>query len=633
MSLVITSNRDSDVNTPDGQSVYSAFSYRNEMGSTYKIPENSQVCLQSAKVNLDGRAQLGGSQTIYYDWFGSELDEAVEGSIDESTSYPIIQEFGERDRVLELTPEEVANKVQTSHLEFHPNRKDYFRCNASEDAQGDFQGYEFISKQNLSSSATVSSSLAFTRFTGGSDTRFTYNNASGIFTRTAGTHDDKPAVGISITRPLSLINGSFKVNFKNSNASGVAWGIGLSRYTPSEYNYFPEYFDQSFDLDDSNNMGLYEEPKQYFEDIGVHRNEDGELVIRQAVPLGNGDYQDFGYREIEYYNNTNSALADPGTRYDIDTNASNYESVAFVCKGEKISIYLEVGASPGAKSAKAAAPILLTEFDAAQPKDSYPKPICQTMWCLHPVLSVGYTDDGATPPTIVSDTNSLTMTEYSGLDITGYDATAAGKGGWYEYYAVRDDEGGLQKCREVDLRVINDPTDATVYTPVVLNASGAIDYKPAMIVGRNDTYVPSGKASTSDVFGFQGNTIINDGTNDLVSGLYSLKFVSASVPDLSATNKSIFVRLRNFGTQVLNARAKTQSTIIAHLPTADADIAGVGRLYYEPNRDVWLDLNNATELTVSDFNIDLIYVNEQYAKVLQGQTIVVLYFRKKPSSE
>ena len=93
MSLVITSNRDTDANTPDGQSIYSAYSYRNEMGSTYKIPENSQVCLQSAKVNLDGRAQLGGSQTIYYDWFGMELDEAVEDSISSSTSYPIVQEF------------------------------------------------------------------------------------------------------------------------------------------------------------------------------------------------------------------------------------------------------------------------------------------------------------------------------------------------------------------------------------------------------------------------------------------------------------------------------------------------------------------------------------------------------------
>ncbi len=163
-----------------------------------------------------------------------------------------------------------------------------------------------------------------------------------------------------------------------------------------------------------------------------------------------------------------------------------------------------------------------------------------------------------------------------------------------------------------------------------MNASGAIDYKPAMIVAPNGTYVPSGQAATTDVFGFKGNSLVNDGTTDLAGGLFSLKFVSAAVPDLSSTNKSIFVRLRNFGTQVLNARAKTQSTIVAHLPTADADIAGVGRLYYEPNRDVWLDLNNATELVVSDFNIDLIYVNEQYAKVLQGQTIVVLYFRKKP---
>ena len=618
MSLVITSNQDTDVRNATDQSIYSAYSYRNEMASTYKIPRNSQVCLQSAKVNLDGRAQLSAKNTIYYEWFGVELDQEDEDAIDLSTSYPIKQEFGEKGKILELTPEEVAGEVQNKHIEYHPNRKGFFECNASEDADGNFAGYDFISKQNLSDGYTTSGRpTEFTKFFDSTQTRFSYNSASFIFSRDGSLGEEEVAcVGIGLQKPLSLANGSFTVDFSNANASGAPWGVGLSRYTPNSERtagYFPQYFDTSFDFDDSQSMLLYSEDKMYFEDVGVHRNNEGELVVRQAVPLGNGD---MGYREVKYYNNASSDLADPDTRYDIEDNDGSYEWIRFVCDGEKIAIYIGHDGSIS----------LLTEFTAGQDKDTYVKPISQTMWCLHPVLSVS-----ANGSTVIS--NSLTIEQFSGLPVASYDPTAPERGGWYENYAVLEDSAGLAQCQEVDFRVINDPENATVYTPKGLNASGAIDYKPAMIVSPNKVYAPTELASTSDVFGFARNSVVNDGTIALANSLYSLTFSSSDLPNLTSTSQSIFIRLRNFGQQVLNARAKTKSTIIAQLPTADEDIAGVGKLFYEPNRDVWLDLNNAEELVVSDFNIDLIYVNEQYAKVLEGQTIVVLYFRPKPEGE
>ena len=607
MSLVITSNQDTDVRNATDQSIYSAYSYRNELPSTFKIPRDSQVCLQSAKVNIDGRAQLNAKNSIYYDWFGIELDEDEEDSFDESTSYPIFQEFGEKGKVLELSPQGVATKVQETHLEFHPNRKGYFECNASEDDTGDFVGFEFISKQNVSV-ATSNNPTTMTNWSYNSATTFTYGVKPLHFTRISGSTEEE-CVGIGLEKPLSLANGSLQVDFSNANASSVPWGVGLSRYAK---NNFPSYFDQSLDFDDSQDMELYDDNKQYFEDIGVHTNTAGELVVRQAVPLSNGE---MGYKEVEYYNNASSDLADADTRYDIDGNADNYEWIRFVCSGEKISIYIGHSGSTD----------LVTEFTAGQDKDTYPKPISQTMWCLHPVLSVG--QNGS------SQTNSLVFESYSGVPITGYNPTVAGSGGWFEYYDVVDDASGLAKCEEVDFRDINNPTETIEYVPKTVNASGAIDFKPAMIVSPSQTYKNTELASTADLFGFRNNSVINDGTTTLAGGLYSLQLDSSTAPDLSSTTQSIFIRLRNFGQQVLNARAKTKSTIIAQLPTADETTTNVGKLFYEPNRDVWLDLNNAQELVVSDFNVDLIYVNEQYAKVLEGQTIVVLYFRPKPSGE
>ena len=196
MSLVITSNQDTDVRNATDQSIYSAYSYRNELPSTFKIPRDSQVCLQSAKVNIDGRAQLNAKNSIYYDWFGIELDEDEEDSFDESTSYPIFQEFGEKGKVLELSPQGVATKVQETHLEFHPNRKGYFECNASEDDTGDFVGFEFISKQNVSV-ATSNNPTTMTNWSYNSATTFTYGVKPLHFTRISGSTEEE-CVGIGL---------------------------------------------------------------------------------------------------------------------------------------------------------------------------------------------------------------------------------------------------------------------------------------------------------------------------------------------------------------------------------------------------------------------------------------------------
>ena len=98
MSLVITSNRDSDRAKRQEESVYSAWSYRNGLSSTYNIPANSQVCLQSAKVNLDGRATITRNNSWFYTWHGKELKPLGEGFNDgtqvdfnNQTCYPILQ--------------------------------------------------------------------------------------------------------------------------------------------------------------------------------------------------------------------------------------------------------------------------------------------------------------------------------------------------------------------------------------------------------------------------------------------------------------------------------------------------------------------------------------------------------------
>jgi hypothetical protein len=92
------------------------------------------------------------------------------------------------------------------------------------------------------------------------------------------------------------------------------------------------------------------------------------------------------------------------------------------------------------------------------------------------------------------------------------------------------------------------------------------------------------------------------------------------------------VKLENLTQNSLNALKGNRSTIIAHVPRFDGQVAS-GRIYHEPSNLIYLDLNNSSELSISSFDLSLCYIDEQYAQNVSGQTIICLYFREKPSKD
>ena len=90
---------------------------------------------------------------------------------------------------------------------------------------------------------------------------------------------------------------------------------------------------------------------------------------------------------------------------------------------------------------------------------------------------------------------------------------------------------------------------------------------------------------------------------------------------------SLFVKLNNLGQNVVNAYQGNNSKILSHL--VDLETL-TGRQTYEPNNLVWLDLDNPADMNITEFDISFTYVNEQFARILTGQSIVCLYFRDKP---
>jgi hypothetical protein len=635
MSLVITSNQDNENTFSQDQSIYSAYSYRNDIGSTYKIPPNSQVCLQSAKVNLDGRDTVSLGNSVYYDWLGMQLNEETGATpkLVNTTTYPIVQRIVSNEcgiangQLLELTTDEMAAQIELSHKEYHPNLKGQFQCSVKRnETTNAFEGYNFTYDQNTTSPDTNLPTSFSKFFTSDSPERFTYTPGTGVFQRNAYAAAD-PCVGIGLGRPLSLAGGNrdLKVNITNANASNKEWAVGLSRDIPvTDYEgqgegFQPPYFtaDRRYNYGFANSLlGGNMDAQDFFADYCVHRDATGNVRVTQANFRLIGGRVRFVREEVQYWINASSDFNAAGP-YSISLNASGITAVEFEAVGEEMIVKLDSGATK----------YILTRFNILEAKNSFCKPIAQTCWCLHPVLFVG----GST----AADTNSLTIDDFAGVTLTDYDSRAAGKCGWFEeamLSASRDNGKFLNLCEEVDKRgcIRSDVTTGgnAEYTPIGLNASDGVDYVPTMIVKPTSLYGETPLASAAEILGFTGRAVVNEGTT---TG--SQTILSSDNPTDTKTSgvASIFIRLNGFGNQVLNARTKNKSTILAQLPTSDTQYDRGGRIFYEPNRDVWLDLNNPYEITTADFSIDLVYSNEQYAKVCQGQTIVVLYFRTKPA--
>lgn len=612
MSLVICSNQEKDGEAlRQNQSVYNAWSFRNPLSSTMTIPANAQVALQSCKVNVDGRVAFTNNNSKFYHYFGQKLSLDGEAPDQEnSTSQPVVAKLTSEDQandVIELSSEQFANTIQTQirSTSFHPNTKDQAEVEVLRNASSrDFLGYKFSFKQNASNTNTLPTS--FRRFYSEyRDLNASYS--SGVFQRNA-LQVNQPSIGISIDNPFSLTNGSFIVNLSganaNVNASGVNWIVGLSRFVRNPQLRTGQFAPEKFDFTANEDLGGISF-ESCFVDFGVGRNDNDELIVFQSSKEADEIGVSTCLNEIQYWGNSNSSYAGGG-RADWTDNASNVEKIGFFSNGEDISVKTY---SKGKWS-------LITEFDSGENASTYFKPVNQCCWCLHPVISIGAED---------SNTNSckLEIEEFSTpTGITGYDPLTPYKGGWFETMEL---EGTQYLCSEMEERSWNHP-ESNTRAYKVLNGSGGVAYDAVMILQQTDIYDPSFSANATELFGFNQAIVDTPASGD--STVNTITFESVNIPSL-VSSLAMFVRLNNMGQNVTNAFQGNNSKIIAHLPRFDNQNT-TGRLYFEPNTPIFLDLDNPAPMQVNEFDISFNYINEQYATILTGQSIVCLLFRKKP---
>ena len=622
MSLVVCSNKDSDGTSRQEQSIYKAWSFRNSLSSAYTIPANSQVALQSCKVNIDGRMVFSRNNHRFYHYFGQKVGtetptpagQAV--AIEDTTSHPCITtlttdaEFGQ---VVELSVDDFAARVQQQvrSTTYHPNAKDQFTCEVLRNASSvDFLGYSLQSKQNVSVPTFVPATGAFEQWYRDDDqyspdapNLFSY--IGGVFQRDTDSSLDV-AAGICPSRPLSLTEGELKVNIStasaNANASGVEWHVGLSRYineVDSQGYYYPTYYDYGKDA----SIRCSEECHM---DFAVCRNMDGELVVYQSAydPV----FECTRRYEVEYWLNPEADATFTKTTSRFVMAGTSFDYVKFKVDGEQVSLVINIVGTGEAT---------LVDYSAGANKKVMFKPVNQACWCLHPVLVVGRKAG--------SEACTLQLANFGGMNIADYDPKVINKSGWFETLSLLSGGDKTSWALSVEERTWNQPTEGTAYAQIPTGSApnNGVNYSFVYILEPSDVYKPSYGANARQLLGF--NNAILQSPNSLVApngGIYNSVFTPERV-----SSYAMFVKLNNFGQKVVNARTGFESKILSHL--TDLETLS-GRQTYEPKNLIWLDLDNPADMNVNEFDISFCYANEQYATILTGQSIVCLYFRTKP---
>ena len=637
MSLVICSNQ---VEDQSGNSqAQSPFSWSNHLDTPFTIPPNSEVAVQSCKINKDGSISASPSNR-WYMYVGSLLG-GTDTDYDLVSSAPFLTDLDLRS-IGDFTTDEMAQRIQDglNRGMACPDMWGQGKVIANRGTDGlDFSGFEF--QTNCSTSASLLNPLLNTGFTidnyikrlhdipesfglvhkgAKANREFTaFGKGEGQYKR--GTQN----VGILKDLPMALNHGEFIVDI--TNASSSSYGVGLTRSCdldehPEVYNQYgnklPEgqngflYADFYISINQDTERGAGQQRKlRVFHGVGKDRDWDNPGYVRQGQST-------LSMVEIEYWTTgSNSYFADLTAPYNMSLNASDVKKIKFVLKNENVEAY--VGRDDPIRWEQ----LVDSDLVATIPKALQFKPITESTRALYPLLYVRDSED------------STGVKKWLKVDqLSAYDTKVNGRTFEYgvnDWYSSNMRSGKLILVRDADTRPFLNYSTTAVTTPPTyvklgINASDVLDNATAMIVKPSAQYRYTGKPvpMASSLFGFPNVVEVVFNVNNALG----LGVLSTTTPALK-TSTSLFVRLNNFNIGSYNAGKSNKSSILYTIPRfASGTNESVGGLFFESPERVYLTLNNPNEITAQSFNIDIVNADETMARDLMGKSVVVLHFRK-----
>ena len=644
MSLLITSSQ-SKVNT-NSIGIERPEQYTNHLRGALQIKPNSQIAIDSVKINRNPMLDFQDSTTSMF-WFGERLVTTKEDSIDDSTSWPIVQQ----------------NKIDSSvsvadFLDQYRNMLKEAYCYHPEINTSSTQNGSFIQKKSLGSGILDGFKFQFQQVTdaptvanipdGQDVTVFgaaLYDESNGSITA---QEDDTLFLGAceGLTNgPISLNNGSVTFNVSETRsalggggASTRQFAVGLTRsYDHTKAVPDPQV---AYGRLGVNSIGMAEggglgRGNDIFFDYAAE-GKDGKLRLYHYVR--DSDYVGSGGRgrleEIIYYEKNNTATtANNGSNSSFATgsaiNVSEITALTFNCLNEKLSVVNQNGSVI----------ISVNKSDSASFVRQLPKPINQACWKMYPQA---YMYEGGDEISITNygQRTGTTMNTNRFFGASDWQARCSQR--YYTsdpYQSVKSERvpwqfsvGWPMKIEQRPWAMMTKSTSLPKNPYKVFGGGTMENYENIFLVGRNERYlrdmpISLWQPNTARQLGMAPYTIFPI-VATLTSGLGS-SFTSDNPPETSSQS-SAFVRLPRFSHTTFNAGKGSLSKIVGMIPRFDNAGNDSGALFFkEPDR-LYVDLNNTDPINVTDISVDIVRRDETFVNDLTGSTEVVFHIREKP---
>jgi len=615
MSLVICSNEIPGDNNLSGE-FQAPFSFHNHLQQPLRIPANSEVAVQSLKVNKEGSVTLNPAN-VWYQYFGVKL---TNDNKDLTTSAPHYVDM-DIDGVTEATINITATDfIQPALSRGVPNPETFGLPTAApkRDAAGnDFLGWDLKFQQRTTGKGLDNKPTTWTnKFnTTGTAGGLSFNSASNILTPTGKTAATSPFnQAIASDTPLALNEGEFIVDITKLGAAGniTSWGVGLTRCQTTA-NQVNSLYNPNGNTDDTARTGRLYYPEiecdffvgglQDF-NTGSNRHILAYQLAENSDDAGYDADEPLSMQSVDYTNN--GSFTD---FYDWSTNNSQlqFTKLKYTIKNELVKCELY--------SASTTSWHVLV--DTTGDKGKRFKPVSDTCRNLYPFIFIQGKGSNPQP--------TATIDKWGGRDISNFTYNNPNND-WWAYLHSTNQQSTLGKV--VDTRKYNQVNNASQHDYKGINASGTFeDYEYILVVKEDpDLYVPSLRANADFFLGYNGQTIAEKTS---INASSVVTFESVETPELKSTT-SIFVRLDNYNVKSYNAGQSTTSKIIYAAPRFSTGTdQSVGSLFFESPERVYVDLNNPNEMNANMFSISIVNENNTLATDLTGKSVCVLHFRQK----
>jgi len=644
MSLVITSSADVDETNQVGISI--PYQYRNNLKNPLEVPPNSEVAVESVKIQRTPMLDYGNNITTNF-WFGERL--ASESAKDSQTSYFIPAD----NTVLgSKSPQDFAEEFKVVLQEaysLHPEiDSESIEVNIHLDSDNQFAGFQYKIPQIASAAASVIPPDT-TKLQEISNVEGTYSGG----TFEAGGPDCFLQLQPQANEggPLSLFNGSLIYTDVDETTVGC---FGISRPYCNNVGRRGEVQGWE-DVDMIDTLGDHP-----FGDAinGQGRGEYGDVYMDYMVQNDGTDIRIYNYgstighgemQEVIYYqknagdnainNGSNSSFA-TGTPIP----SASMGDVSFEVENEKVTI-----------SVSGKIVVQVNKFDSASFKDQLPYPTSIANWKMYPTIWLQDEGDECSIDTYECRTNSTitnNFPENSWVTKSKIATFIKGRGDAETQNATLHPDFATTPAwnnanwweREIyQRRIFIDLQSETSYyvTGTIRDYNGIQNnligesgsrYENILIMGQNgryiDTRVEGWQANSALTLGFSPFSINQDSGITHSGGYNGASFTSVAKPSLTS-QQSTFIRVPTLTHETYNFNTGNPSKILFQIPRFDNSGAETGALYFQNNDKTFIDLKNAAPLRLTDLDVHLVRKDEKFAKDLTGSTEVVLFIRQK----